>query len=117
MPSTIAQQTIAEINDRFRKAVFYRPQPKGKAVVTRGIAALDEETKKRIFRAVANHTEFDASNDPHSEHDFGKVELPAVPKCFWKIDYYDSKACQYGADDPASPTTYRIIVIMFASEY
>ena len=113
MPST----SIAEINDRFRKAVFYRPQPNGKLVFTQGIAGLDDETLKDIFRAVARQTEFDTENDPHKEHDFGSVEIPNTPKVFWKIDYYDSKACEYGAENPASPTTYRLMTLMLADEY
>ena len=112
MKSTIAQQ-----NDKFRKLVFYRPQPNGKLVYTQGIAGLDDESIKSIFRVVASQTEFDAENDPHKEHDFGSVEIPNTPKVFWKIDYYDSKACEYGADDPASPSTYRIMTLMLASEY
>ena len=110
-------QSIAEINDRFRKAVVYRPQANGKLVFTQGIAALDDESVKTIFRAVASQTEFDADNDPHKEHDFGSVEIPNTQKVFWKIDYYDSKACEYGAENPASPTTYRLITLMLASEY
>ena len=110
-------QSIAEINDRFRKAVFFRPQPNGKLVFTQGIASLPEDSVKTIFRAVASQTKFDEGNDPHSEHDFGAVDLPAVPKVFWKIDYYASRACEYGAEKPADSSTYRVMTIMLAEEY
>ena len=112
MKSTIAQQ-----NDQFRKLVFYRPQPNGKLVFTQGIASLPEDSVKTIFRAVASQTKFNEGNDPHKEHDFGSVEIPNTQKVFWKIDYYDSKACEYGAENPASPTTYRLMTLMLADEY
>ena len=109
--------SIAQQNDKFRKLVFYRPQPNGKLVYTQGIANLPPETIKAIFTAVVSQTTFDVENDPHGEHDFGAVDLPAVPKVFWKIDYYDSPVCEYGADDPASQTTYRVMTLMLADEY
>ena len=109
--------SIAEINDKFRKAVFFRPQSKGRLVLTQGVTTLDDETLKAIALEILNQNEFDADNDPHGEHDFGAVDLPTAPKVFWKIDYYASRACQYGAENPADPSTYRVLTVMLAEEY
>ena len=111
--------SIAEQNDKFRKGVFFRPQPNGKMVVTRGIAALDTETVKAIFRAIVQFNDFDEGdgNNPYNENDFGAIEGIASEKVFWKIDYYSSPECEYGADNPASPNTYRLMTLMLASEY
>ena len=115
MPST-APQTIAEQNDRFRKAVFYRPQRNGRLILTPGVVDLPDETLQDVARAIIGYDSFDNGNDPHQEHDFGVVEFAGV-KAFWKIDYYASRACQYGAENPASPSTYRIMTVMLAAEY
>ena len=112
-------KTIAEQNDRFRKAVFYRPQRNGKIVYTQGIASLPEEKIKAIFRAIVQFNDFDEAdgNNPYGENDFGAVDGIAPEKVFWKIDYYHSDACESGAEDAASPSTYRLMTIMLASEY
>ena len=109
--------TTAARNDKFRRLVFFRRQRNGKLLLTQGITALDTEIVKAIFRAIANQTEFEPENNPYGENDFGAVEGIAPEKVFWKIDYYDSEACEYGTDDPASPSTYRVMTVMLASEY
>ena len=109
--------TIAEINDRFRKNVFLRPQRTGRLVLTPGVVALQDDQLKAVAVAIINQSEFDADNDPYSEHDFGSVDVHTVPKCFWKIDYYASPTCEYGAENPAAPSTYRILTVMLAEEY
>ena len=116
MPST-APQTIAEQNDRFRKVIFYRPQRNGRLVLTQGVASLPDENLKEVVRAIIGYDSFDEGNDPYREHDFGSVEIGTAPKCFFKIDYYASPACEYGAPDPAAPSTYRIMTVMLAVEY
>ena len=108
--------TIAEQNDQFRKAVFFKPQRNGRLMLTRGVADLPDETLKAIALAVINQTEFDADTDPHGEHDLGSVEYAGV-KAFWKIDYYVSPACEYGAENPADPSTYRVMTVMLAEDY
>ena len=60
--------------------------------------------------------EFDADNDPYSEHDFGSFEL-CNREFFWKIDYYD-KELQFGSEDPADPEkTTRVLTLMLAQDY
>ena len=111
---------VFKVNDRFRKSILTIPRhPKGKAITTQGVANLDTLTKAKLFNAVRSFDDFTEDNDPHGEHDFGSVEIDGV-KCFWKIDYYDSDACEYGVDDSdkqAMLDAYRVLIIMLADEY
>lgn len=61
---------IAELNDRLR-----RTGVGGRTVMTRAVADLPHATRTAIIDAVRSFTAFTTSNDPHREHDFGKVEL------------------------------------------
>ena len=102
---------IAELNDRFRQTYWG-----GKVMTTCGVNELSEDIKARLFRAVAEHDKFNWRNDPHGEHDFGKVVIDGQ-KFFWKIDYYNN-TMDAGSEDPANPdVTTRVLTIMLASEY
>ena len=109
--------SIAEINDRFRKAVFLKPQRNGRLLLTPGVVDMPDKQLKSVATAIINYTDFDGDNDPYQEHDFGAVDIHGTPKVFWKIDYYSSPACEYGTDNPADPKTYRVLTVMLASEY
>ena len=88
----------------------------GGVVITAGIAALGDDTVRRIVQAISTFDDFCNENDPHEEHDFGAFETDGV-WIFFKIDYYD-KNFQYRSPDPADPAvTERIITIMLAEEY
>jgi len=109
-PSEYAKR-IAQLNDRFRQTYWG-----GKVMTTCGVNELSEALQHRLFRAVAEYDDFDWRNDPHGEHDFGKVEIDNH-EFFWKIDYYDARM-EYGSEDPANPdVTTRVLTIMLASEY
>ena len=113
-------RNIAEINDRFRKNIFLMPQIEyGRLVLTSGVRDLPDAQLKSVAVAIINQKskDFDEGNDPYQERDFNAVDLPAVPKVFWKIDYYSSHECQYGAENPTDPKTYRVLTVMLASEY
>jgi hypothetical protein len=102
---------IRELNDAFRTTFAG-----GRVMMTSGVAALPEDTKRRIFAAIRSFTEFDKGDDPYAEHDFVSVEVDGE-KYFWKCDYYD-RDIRFGADDPSDPEhTTRIATIMLASEY
>lgn len=102
---------IAELNDRFRQTYWG-----GKVMTTCGVNELSEDIKARLFRAVAEHDKFNWRNDPHGEHDFGKVVIDGQ-KFFWKIDYYNN-TMDAGSEDPANPdVTTRVLTIMLAHEY
>ena len=107
--------TIAEKNDAFRKASLTRPQPDGKAVMTRGIADLPAKTRLQVLANVHACTHFPKADDPYGEHDFGVVALPGVPRIFWKIEYFADEQMEFGAEDPLH--CYRIMKIMLAEEY
>ncbi len=102
---------IAELNDRFRQTYWG-----GKVMTTCGVNALSEDITARLFRAVSEFDRFNWRNDPHGEHDFGKVVIDGQ-KFFWKIDYYNN-TMDAGSEDPANPDiTTRVLTIMLASEY
>ena len=102
---------VRELNDRLRTTCVG-----GAIVCTQGVAALPEETRRRVMAAVRSFEAFDADNDPHGEHDFGSIEIDGE-KLFFKIDYYD-KAVEMHSPDAADPqVTTRILTIMRADEY
>jgi len=110
--------TIAEQNDAFR-AQLTRPLSwtqaiAGRAVMTRGIAAIEPERLARIMRAVETFSAFTSANDPHGEHDLGTFQ-DAGDHILWKIDYYADTSMTFGADDPRE--SFRVLTIMFAEEY
>lgn len=106
---------IAAQNDTFRKSVLRGRRDDGKAIMTQSVAALSGNTKAFIFSRVINYINWDTGNDPHGEHDFGVIQIPGVPKIYWKIDYYENSKMEYGTEDKRN--CYRVLVIMLASEY
>ncbi|HWI67884.1 MAG TPA: DUF3768 domain-containing protein [Nitrospiraceae bacterium] len=104
---------IAELNDLARTAMGVT----ARVIQTEGIAALPSQVQSRIREGVEKFNSFTPDNDPYGEHDFGAIEIPAVGRVFWKIDYYD-KAMEMHSEDPADPgKTTRVLTIMLASEY
>jgi hypothetical protein len=101
---------IAMLNDKLRKEGVGH----GMLVVTSGVA--EASNGSAIVRAVREFDDFCAENDPYKEHNFGKVTISGE-NYFWKIDYYDSPKCTWGAEDPADESTFRVLTIMRADEY
>jgi hypothetical protein len=104
---------IRALNDEFRRTFLG-----GRVMLTPGIMGLDKATFActRLISQIRVFTDFDESNDPWHEHDFGALEIDSQ-KVFWKIDYYDAECC-YGSPNPADPNlTTRVLTIMLASEY
>ena len=107
----MSAEKIRELNDAFRTTMTG-----GRVMLTAGVDALPSDVKAMVIRRVATFSDFNADNDPHSEHDFGSFSL-SVRKFFFKIDYYDA-AMQMGSEDPAVPSkTTRVLTIMLAEEY
>jgi hypothetical protein len=111
---------IAAANDRYRRRLavldfFANGRTDGRTVMTSGIAALPERQQLSILHAVASFDTFTRDNDPHGEHDFGLVIVDGA-RVFFKFDYYDSAAMEWGADDPQL-SCYRLLTIMLAEEY
>ena len=67
-------------------------------MMTRGVASLPEGELAAVLNAVRTFDAFTQDNDPHGEHDFGKVEVGGS-SYFWKIDAYDLQ-CEFGSEDP-----------------
>ncbi len=85
-----------------------------RVMLTSGVQALGRLPE--VLAAVRSFDDFNADNDPYSEHDFGSIEL-FDEKIFWKFDYYD-RDLTYGSPDPADPSvTVRVLTIMLAEEY
>ena len=107
----MSSERIRELNDALRTTMTG-----GRVMLTAGVDALPSDVKAMVIRRVATFSDFNADNDPHSEHDFGSFSL-SVRKFFFKIDYYDA-AMQMGSEDPADPSkTTRVLTIMLAEEY
>jgi hypothetical protein len=69
-----------------------------------------------VLAAVRSFDDFNGDNDPHSEHDFGGVEIFGL-RLFWKFDYFDPDLTD-GSPDPSDPAvTVRVLTIMLAAEY
>lgn len=102
---------ISELNDRLRETFAG-----GRVMLTRCVQGLPDDERAQLLQAVRRFDAFDAANDPHGEHDFGRV-LVAGQGYFWKIDYFDSDL-EYLSPDPADPAvTTRVMTIMREDEY
>ena len=103
---------IAELNDRFRQTYWG-----GKVMTTCGVNELSEDIKARLFRAVAEFDSFDWRNDPHGEHDFGKVVVEGRDY-FFKIDLHEERPVKLFDDGTYAEAVYtRVLTIMLAEEY
>lgn len=102
---------IRQLNDAFRTS--FRG---GKVMITLGIRSKSDIEQTEILERVVNFNDFNKSNDPYQERDFGKFEHKGE-NIFWKIDYYD-KSLRYGSEDASDATiTTRVLTVMTADEY
>ena len=102
---------IRELNDNLRQNFSG-----GRVILTKGVAGLPLATRLKIMQKVQSFNNFNASNDPYGEHDFGAFDLEGVTY-FWKIDYYDHDYIYLSADAADSNLTNRVLTIMCADEY
>ena len=102
---------IRELNDSLRQNFSG-----GRVMLTKGVAGLPLATRLKVMQKVKSFNNFNVSNDPYGEHDFGAFDLEGVTY-FWKIDYYDLNY-EYLSIAPSDPTiTNRVLTIMLADEY
>lgn len=108
-------QRIAELNDAFRKSPLDRSR--GKLSMTAGVNAHGPAFVARAIAALIAFNQFNADNDPHNEHDFGAFEIDGE-RLFFKIDYFDERDPDLGAEDPSDPSvSERALTLMLADEY
>jgi hypothetical protein len=111
---------IASQNDAFRKSIqqFQASEntPKGKVVMTQGVAARSPDFLLQLTRAVIAFDAFNESCDPHGVHEMGVIEIEDATVWF-KIDLYDLNY-EYGAEVPEDPDqTRRVLTMLLPSEY
>jgi Protein of unknown function (DUF3768) len=101
-------QKIARLNDALRTSFAG-----GRLMVTAGVSALPPSTQVDVLCAVQAFNTFTPDNDPHGEHDFGRIE---VGDClvFWKIDLYEDPVVK---DEQGQPKVTRVLTLMLAEEY
>ena len=111
----LAEQ-IAKQNDAFRVTTMQGLQgDTGKAVRTRGVAALGSFANILIQYRITEFSDWTEDNDPYGEHDFGALQIDGLPEIFWKIDYYANADMEFGTADRLN--AYRVLTIMLADEY
>jgi hypothetical protein len=105
------RQSIQILNDRLRTY-----GAGGRVVMTAGISALDDGTRKQVVSAIRAFDAFTEDNDPQGEHDCAMLEVDDLTVMF-KIDYYDLTLSAHSSD-PADPAlTKRVLTVMLAEEY
>ena len=102
---------VRELNDHCRTTLRG-----GRLLLTRGVSALPPDQQVALIRAVRTFDAFNTGNDPHGEHDYGRVEIEGET-FLWKIDYY-TPDLEHGSENPADPRqTVRVLTVMHSSEY
>ncbi len=99
-----AAENITKLNDEFRKVETMS--------LTQGIFGLNDVLG--LVRAIRSYSDFNEDNDPHHEHDFGKLVWESKT-IFWKIDYYDPSFEMWC--DPLHSECERVLTVMLAEEY
>lgn len=105
------RERIRALNDQLRK--HHRG---GRIVFTRGVALHGDYFAADVITAVRLFDQFDDSNDPYGEHDFGSVTVDGE-RLFWKIDYYDQSLTSSAVDPASEAGCVRVLTIMLADEY
>lgn len=105
------RKLIAAENDRFRRGLLNPPR-NCRVHATQSVATSPDLFA--ILQAVVRFHDFNADNDPHGEHDFGKITIEGTDY-FFKIDYYDAALEMWS--DPLDVKTIRVLTIMRADEY
>jgi len=110
-------EVVAFENDLFRKRT---PGLKGKYYFSEGVQAMLESVEdktaatEKLFQLLADSSEFTKDNDPYGERDFG-VFYYDDKKLWFKIDYMDPQTGYWS--DPKTTNPFRILTILFPSEY
>jgi len=111
---------IAAQNDAFRKAIAQMDTtddiPKGKVVMTRGIAEQSPDFQLELTRRVIAYAGFNEDCDPDETHEMGVISIEGETVWF-KIDLYGVNY-EYGSEVPEEvEQTRRVLTMLFPSEY
>ncbi|MBG52195.1 MAG: hypothetical protein CML99_07225 [Rhodobiaceae bacterium] len=110
-PKRNSAQTIALLNDKFRKSFNG-----GTVYITSSVQAFGSEFVEQVLGAVRAYNAFAECDDLHQEHDFGSLTILGQ-QVFWKIDCYDSSE-KYQSCDPGNlEETQRVLTVMLPSDY
>jgi hypothetical protein len=101
---------LAEINDTLRKSLCNVPcrGVVGRLMASARVAELPRAEFEYLLAEVIKFNQFNEDNDPHAEHDFGRIELFGHT-WFWKFSYYDQNLIYFGH-------TVHVLMIMHSSE-
>ena len=120
LSSPEAAALIAAQNDAFRRSIAQFATgpnvPKGKVVMTRGVAEQSADFQRELITKVMGFDAFDTDSDPYGWHEMGVIEI-SDRTVWFKIDLLDVNYA-YGAEDPTDPNqTRRVMTLLFPSEY
>lgn len=112
----MSKDKICALNDAFRKSIV-TPAPLGKVYMTDGVATHGEPFRRKALEAIQMFDGFTEDFDPHGEHDMMRVIVDGI--VVWgKIDCYDKRDPDLGAEDPSDPTTTeRLLTLMLPEEW
>jgi hypothetical protein len=109
MTDTEKSAKITELNDKARQNL-------SNYSFTQGVRGLNREQLNDLIKLVKEFDDFTEENDPHHEHDMGKIEFNGE-SYYFKIDYYDNQL-KYGSEFPEDESiTRRVITVMETDEY
>jgi len=103
LEDTRSQQAI--LNDQFRSSGFG-------ITLTGGVQSVED--LPGLLQAIKEFDNFNKSNDPWKEHDFGRLDWHG-DKVFWKIDYYNETLDEW--EDPLCGSCRRVMTVMLSEEY
>ncbi len=111
-------ERIARLNDAFRRSAMSSDskQEFGQVVCTPSIVALHHDEVLSIRNMIKLFDDFNESNDPYGEHDFGSF-THKEEKVYWKIDYKDPNLEYQPEYLPQNHGENRILTIMFSHEW
>ncbi len=105
---------IRTLNDHVRRSLYSLANDQ--CVITPMVAALSDADRFELLSEIQCFEDFNEDNDPHEEHDFGRISFRGQ-FYFWKIDCYDNNL-EFESPDSSNPNrTKRVLTIMHASEY
>ncbi len=103
-----------ELNDNFRRDIFNNNL--GTLIFTAGVVALADPDMFALIDEVRCFEDFNESNDPYKEHDFGVLDFHGI-KYFFKINYYNLAIKNNNPNKSNTAMTRRTLTIMRADEY